>query len=91
VIEHDSYLYYLYMDNVLISLVKSFGENEIFVTNVIIAAVNSVRAQCIYIKNLFYTNERLINFLVAGQMYHFRVLLFAQALLLLQILTYGIS
>jgi hypothetical protein len=49
VIEHDSYLYYLYMDNVLISLVKSFGENEIFVTNVIIAAVNSLRAQCIYI------------------------------------------
>jgi hypothetical protein len=78
------------MDNVLISLVKSFGENEIFVTNVIIAAVNSLRAQCIYIKNLFYINERLINFLVAGQMYHFHVLLFAQALLLLQILTYGI-
>jgi len=91
VIEHDSYLYYLYMDTVLISLVKSFGENEIFVTNVIIAAVKSVRAHCIYIKNLFYINERLINFLVAGQMYHFRVLLFAHALLLLQILTYGIS
>jgi len=90
VIEHDSYSYYLYMDHVLISLVKSFGENEIFVTNVIIAAVNSLRAQCIYIKNLFYINERLINFLVAGQMYHFHVLLFAQALLLLQILTYGI-